>query len=123
MALSTALAVALLANYGGRDPHSHFHANSVPSSVLSSHSPQGVLPRRGSIGLAFSPVPPEEAAKHSLKPGQGLVAVSPVPGLAAAAAGVVGGDILLSLNGKEVGPGLVGEVIRDIAVGAQVRDD
>lgn len=86
------------------------------------------LPRRGSLGLSFKSLSKKEAEKHGLKPGEGLVANAPAPGLTAEAIGLRAGDVILSLDGKPVSAGAIADVIRRTPSGsildfAIVRDD
>jgi pimeloyl-ACP methyl ester carboxylesterase len=78
----------------------------------------GVLPRRGSLGLSVAPVPQELATKLKLKPGVGVVATQPIPGLTAERAGIKSGDIVLALNGKSVGPSSLAATVRELPAGS-----
>lgn len=84
-------------------------------------APQDSLPRRGTLGVPFSPASAEVAAKYSLKAGEGLVAATPIAQLTGARAGIQAGDVLLSINGKTVTPQTVSLVVRDIPAGSEVR--
>ena len=77
-----------------------------------------MLPRRGSLGLPIAPLPQEPAAKLKLKPGVGVLANQPIPGLAAERAGIKSGDIVVALNGKSVGPGSITATVRELPVGS-----
>jgi pimeloyl-ACP methyl ester carboxylesterase len=79
------------------------------------------LPRRGALGLPLSPVPADQREKLRLKPTEGLVAGTPLPGLTADRAGIKPGDIIVSINEKQVGPGLISNVVREIATGAPMK--
>ncbi|MBL8088351.1 MAG: alpha/beta hydrolase [Chthonomonas sp.] len=83
--------------------------------------PTDLLPRKGALGVAFSPVPADLATKLNLKPGTGLLAQKPVPGLTAAAAGVTPGDVITSLNGQAITPQNVGVVIRGLSSGKELK--
>jgi pimeloyl-ACP methyl ester carboxylesterase len=98
--------------------------------ALMTHDASGsdVLPRRGSLGLSVEPVSQEQATKLKLKPGVGVVATQPIPGLTAERAGVKSGDIVMALNGKSVGPGSIAATVREFPVGSPlsisvVRDE
>ncbi len=75
------------------------------------------LPRRGILGAAMTPVPSDLATKYKLKPGEGLLALAPLSGLTAAKAGLTAGDVILTVNGKQVGPGVVAAVVRETPIG------
>ena len=81
---------------------------------------EDALPRRAVLGLPFTAVPADKAEVLKLKPQEGLLAKTPVPGLTAAAAGVVEGDIVLALNGKPVGMSSVAAVLREILSGQEL---
>jgi pimeloyl-ACP methyl ester carboxylesterase len=78
------------------------------------------LPRRGTLGIPFTPVPADQAAKLELKPGEGLVAMAPLPGLTADKAGLKAGDIVTMVNGKVAQAGAVAPMIRDIPAGTKI---
>lgn len=83
-------------------------------------SNQGDLPRRGALGLSFSPLPPDQAEKLELATGQGLVAQQPVPNLTAEKIGIKAGDIIVSLNGQTVTAQTIGKMIRDLPAGSKI---
>jgi len=79
------------------------------------------LPRRGVLGVPFSSVSPEVAAKYSLHPGEGLVAQTPLAHLTGERAGILAGDVLISMNGKTVTAQTVGFMVRNTPSGSEVR--
>ncbi|MDX1928099.1 MAG: alpha/beta fold hydrolase [Pirellulaceae bacterium] len=81
---------------------------------------EDALPRRAVLGLPFTAVPQGRATELKLKPDEGLLAKTPAPGLTAAQAGVVEGDIVLALNGKPVGMSSVAAVVREILSGQEL---
>jgi PDZ domain len=93
----------------------------APRSTLTLAPSASKLPRRGAIGGPFAPVPPETATKYSLKAGEGLLALDPLPGSTGAKAGIRSGDILMSINGTVIGPGKVAPLVRDLETGKIVK--
>lgn len=93
---------------------------SLVSSPLANVTTQE-LPRRGTLGVALSPVPADQAAKLSLKPGEGAVAQKPLAGLTAEKAGIQAGDILLAIDGKPAVAQGIGAQIRTTPTGQVVR--
>ncbi|MBX7133160.1 MAG: alpha/beta fold hydrolase [Fimbriimonadaceae bacterium] len=79
------------------------------------------LPRRGALGLSFSPAPPEVVAAHKLASGQGLVCQAPIKGLTAEKIGLKAGDIVLTLNGKPVSASMIGSTIRETKSGSTLN--
>lgn len=77
------------------------------------------LPRRGALGVSFSPVPADLASKHNLKPGEGLLAGATTPGLTAANAGIKAGDLITQINGKPAVAATLNSTVRGIPVGQQ----
>lgn len=55
------------------------------------------LPRRGVLGLSFAPLAADQAEKHGLRAGEGLMANAPVPGLTAEKMGFKQGDVIVKL--------------------------
>ncbi len=88
------------------------------SQVLFASDP---LPRRGALGLSFSPAPAEAAEKHGLKSGEGLVAGAAVPGLTAEKLGIKSGDLILSINGQSVSAQKIGAFVRELPSGKEVK--
>ncbi|MEQ1823589.1 MAG: alpha/beta fold hydrolase [Fimbriimonadaceae bacterium] len=78
------------------------------------------LPRRGSLGIPFAPVPADLLAKLNLKAGEGVLAMKPLPGLTAENAGLMQGDVVVALNGKPIGPATVSSTVREIAANSEV---
>ena len=81
----------------------------------------GSLPRRGALGLPFSPPTPDQVATYKLSPGEGLVAMTPVEGLTGAKAGIRAGDLLIAMNGKPVKASTIGTTIRDTPSGQTLK--
>ncbi len=75
------------------------------------------LPRRGALGVPFTPVPQEQAAALDLKPQQGVVAMTPTAGMTGAQAGLQPGDVVLALNGTPVGPATIAATVRELPAG------
>ncbi|MBL8068813.1 MAG: PDZ domain-containing protein [Armatimonadetes bacterium] len=101
----------------------HQNAPSVetpPAAVVGQELQQDGLPRRGALGLSFTPMPPEKAAGFGLSEGQGLVSQQPAPDLTADKMGVKAGDIILRLNGDPVSAQSIGRVIREIPAGSEL---
>ena len=80
-------------------------------SALQSYGPVPTtgdpLPRKGVFGLGLTQIPAEVRTQNQIPAGQGLLATTPVPGQTAARMGVEAGDILLTVNGKTVAPGVI----------------
>jgi hypothetical protein len=89
--------------------------------IISRSQVSDPLPRRGTMGVAFVPVPADVASNLGLKAGEGLLAKPPLPGSTAEKAGIKDGDVILSLNGKSVNPQTVGPVIRELRSGKTVE--
>lgn len=82
---------------------------------------QQALQRRGSLGVPFSPVPADQVSKLNLKPGEGVLAQSPLPGLTAEKAGLKAGDVVVAINGKPVGPATISATIREAVSGQIIK--
>lgn len=78
------------------------------------------LPRRGVLGLGFSPLPSARAEKLGLAAGEGLVAGAPVAGLSADKLGVKPGDVLLRMNGEPVRSATLAERVRHTPAGSEL---
>lgn len=89
--------------------------------ILASFVSQDPLPRRGALGIPFTAVSPDVAMKYSLKTGEGLVAMAPIPKLTGEQAGIRAGDVLISINGTLVTAPTVGAIVRTIPTGSEVR--
>lgn len=72
------------------------------------------LPRRGSLGLASSPLPKEQSAALKLPEGTGIVVVDTIPGLTAEKAQLQKGDVIAKINGKAVEAKTLGETARNL---------
>ncbi len=106
MIFSTAILFSVLSSFG---------------SPLPALPPVDGLPRRGVLGLSFSPLPADQISKYGLKTGEGLVAQKPIVGLSGEKLGVKEGDIIVSLNGKAVAATTIAATIRTIPAGAILR--
>ncbi|MCY2959026.1 MAG: alpha/beta fold hydrolase [Planctomycetota bacterium] len=96
-----------------------------PTSAPSAHANDTAqvsepLPRRGTLGLSFSPLSKSQAEKHGLAAGEGLVAQAPAPGRTAEKIGIQAGDIVLKLNGEPVKSSTIGDVIRSTRSGTKL---
>ncbi|MCE9559028.1 MAG: PDZ domain-containing protein [Armatimonadetes bacterium] len=78
------------------------------------------LPRRGSLGVSFAPVPASEATKYELKLGEGLLVMKSLAGLTGEHAGLKAGDIIISMNGKPVATSTIGATARELPAGKKV---
>lgn len=76
------------------------------------------LPRRGSLGVGFTPLTGKQAEEHGLARGEGLVAGTPVPGLSAEKLGLQSGDRVLRLNGEVVRSSTIQGVLRGLPAGS-----
>lgn len=94
-------------------------ASGASSSSFSSQT-KDALPRRGSLGASFAPLPKEVTDRIGLKPGAGLLVKTPVPGLTADKAGLKDGDVLISINGAAVVQGGISALARSLTAGSEV---
>lgn len=94
----------------------------LPASLtsLAMGQPQEALPRRGSLGASFAPLPKEVSDRLGLKPGAGLMVKAPVTGMTADKAGLKDGDVLLMINDKPVVQGGISSLVRTLQSGAEV---
>lgn len=91
-------------------------------SALALHAAEEeALPRRAVLGLAMTPVPDQVATRLQLERDQGVVAMKPLAGFTADRAGVVEGDVLLTLNDQQVGLASVAAVVRQFHGGADLN--
>lgn len=81
---------------------------------------QDALPRRGTLGAAFAPLPPDQATKLKLNAGEGIVVQSAAPGLTADKAGLKAGDIITQINGTAVKAQGFGLWARELPSGKEV---
>lgn len=98
---------------------------SGPSSLIASPTHGGLtewqsqpLPRRGALGISFSPVTEAMRTQYKLGPNEGLIAGKAIPGLTADKIKLMEGDIILSLNGKAVTAPTIGATVREIPSGS-----
>lgn len=98
-----------------------FSSSSFAARGEDAQSSSEPLPRRGTLGLAFSPLSKSQAEKHGLQPGEGLVAQTPVPGRTADKLGFQAGDVVLELNGEPLKSSTIGERIRTTPAGTTLR--
>jgi len=112
MILLNAIALAVLSSQSNNPPL----LNDLPLASTK----QDPLPRRGSLGLSFSPLPADQAEKLKLGTGQGLVALQPVANLTADKIGLKAGDIIISLNDEPVTAQTIGKKIRDTPAGSKL---
>jgi pimeloyl-ACP methyl ester carboxylesterase len=78
------------------------------------------LPRKGTLGVAFAPVPAELQAKLALKAGEGVIVNRVLPGLTGERAGLQSGDVILTVDGTPVSPPTLGPTVTAIPVGKSV---
>lgn len=82
---------------------------------------QDVLPRRGTLGVAFGAVDPAKRAELKLSGNEGLIAMSTVPNLTGDKAGIKAGDIVVAIDSKPAIPGgSISEYLRTIPTGQKV---
>ncbi|MBL8047490.1 MAG: hypothetical protein JNJ45_02295 [Chthonomonas sp.] len=94
----------------------------IAASALIAHLiVQPDLPRRGSLGLGFTPLAPEIAKEHKLGEGEGLLAAKPVPGGTGELAGVREGDIVISINGRTAKAQGLSAWVRTLPSGGKTR--
>ncbi len=89
---------------------------------------QSELPRRGVLGVPFSPMPAAQATKLKLNAGEGLVAGQPIAKLTGDIAGIKAGDLIISINGRPAKAQGLGDWVRTLPTGSTitldiVRDD
>lgn len=94
--------------------------------LLALHVPQAPisgpdLPRRGALGLPFSPIPADVVTKLKLKAGEGMLARKPIAGLTAEKAGIQEGDIVMAINGQTLKQATIGEYVRSLPTGKVVK--
>ncbi|QYK54236.1 MAG: PDZ domain-containing protein [Fimbriimonadaceae bacterium] len=80
-----------------------------------------VLPRRGSLGLPYTPVQQDPNIKSNPTAVEGLRAGTPVPELTAANAGIKAGDLITHINGKPAFPATLNSTLRGIPVGQPIE--
>ncbi|MES1228316.1 MAG: PDZ domain-containing protein, partial [Armatimonadota bacterium] len=70
----------------------------LTTAILASLLSYSDLPRRGVLGVPFTPASADQAKAAGLAAGEGLIAGTPVAGLTAERAGVQAGDIIVQIN-------------------------
>ncbi|MBS1715488.1 MAG: PDZ domain-containing protein [Armatimonadetes bacterium] len=90
----------------------------APALVSSFFAPD--LPRRGVLGVPFSPASEEQAAKSGLAKGEGLVVGKPIAGLTGAKAGLQPGDVIVKINERTAKAQGLGEWVRTLPSGGKV---
>jgi hypothetical protein len=80
-------------------------------SVLSLADP---LPRKGTLGVAATPVPPAQAKELGLKPNEGFLVSRTVPGSTGEQLGLQPGDVMLRIGSARLGAKPLGEVVRGL---------
>ncbi len=78
------------------------------------------LPRRGVLGVAFTPVPANLATELKLKPDEGLLTRDPAPGSTASKAGIRSGDVIVAINDKPVALNSIASFVRDQPAGKEI---
>ncbi|MEI8282168.1 MAG: alpha/beta hydrolase, partial [Armatimonadota bacterium] len=81
---------------------------------------QSELPRRGALGVPFSPLSADQVSQMKLPPGEGLLAGKPVASLTGDRAGLKQGDILLSINDHPAKPQGLSDWVRTLKIGQPV---
>lgn len=81
---------------------------------------QSELPRKGVLGVPFTPLPPAQAKDLDLQEGEGLIVGLPVVNLTADKAGLKLGDIVLQINGRGAKAQGLGEWVRTLPSGQPV---
>ncbi|MFN7965277.1 MAG: alpha/beta fold hydrolase [Acidobacteriota bacterium] len=115
MMLSTLLLLSLPLNFAAVFPTTNTAAAPAATPRIAD-----TLPRRGALGIPFSPVTSDLNAANNLKPGEGLLALKPLPGLTAEKAGIQAGDILVALNDKPVGPSTISTALLEFRAGNEL---
>lgn len=92
----------------------------VSALALSLVLQSDALPRRGSLGLASSPLSAEQAKELKIPVGTGVTVVEAVLGFTAAMAKLEKGDIVVKINGKPIEARTLGEVARNLPSGKGV---
>lgn len=75
------------------------------------------LPRKAVFGLAFTPVPADQAKSNKLEEGVGILATEVVAEKSAASAGIQKGDIVIALDGKPLKFSETPTRVRDMQAG------
>jgi pimeloyl-ACP methyl ester carboxylesterase len=75
------------------------------------------LPRKGALGVSFSPLNAEEIKKLGIDAPLVLKAGVVDAKLTASKAGLMSGDLVFAINGKKLAPGIVGATVRNTAIG------
>lgn len=78
------------------------------------------LPRRGTLGISFTPLPGRQAEAQGLSKGEGLVARAPLAGSTSEKLGFREGDKVLRLNGQPVRVDSIGRILRETPAGTQL---
>lgn len=81
---------------------------------------QSDLPRRGALGIPFTPLPPEQATTLKLGTGEGLIAGKPIANLTGEKAGILAGDVIVSINDRPAKAQGLGEWVRGLPTGKDV---
>jgi hypothetical protein len=91
----------------------------IPVLLLASQSEStDLLPRRGQLGVGFTPLTSKQAEEHGLARGEGLVAGTPTPELTAEKLGLQNGDRVLRLNGEVVSSSMIQGALRSLPAGS-----
>lgn len=98
----------------------HPSASMTPRASTIQEHQTDLLARRGALGVAFSPLPPDQAQKLGLQPGQGVIAQTPINGLTAQIAGIKAGDIITQLNSNPVSASMIGAWVRETPAGTKI---
>lgn len=88
--------------------------------VLASLLVHSDLPRRGALGVPFTPATAEQATGAKLSAGEGLVAAKPIANLTASAAGIQAGDIIVKINDRVAKAQGLSDWVRSLPVGQSV---
>lgn len=90
------------------------------STIFATLNIQADLPRRGVIGVPFSPASAEQATQAKLSQGEGLVAGKPIAKLTADNAGIQAGDIITEIGGNIAKAQGLADSVRKLKVGEKV---
>ncbi len=116
MILTTVIATTLLTDQAASQLS---EAKLLPDLPIISNQ-KSDLPRRGALGLSFSPLPPDQAEKYGLAAGQGLIALQPIANLTADKIGLKSGDIVISINDEPITAQMIGKKIRETPTGSKL---